>query len=80
VFHVARADRFSNALTLGERRDDVMLARAAHRVVVTAEEIVDKELKSGTAGTFIPAIDVDQVVHVPRGPTLQDVRDAKSAT
>jgi glutaconate CoA-transferase subunit A len=67
VFHAARADRLGNAITLGERRDDLMLARAARRVVVTAEEIVEKELKPGAAGTFIPAIDVDQVVCVPGG-------------
>ncbi len=67
VFHAARADIFGNALTLGERRDDLMLARAARRVVVTAEEIVKKELKPGGEGTFLPAIDVDRVVHVPGG-------------
>lgn len=67
VFHAARADRFGNALTPGERRDDLMLARAARRVVVTTEEIAEKELKPGHGGTFLPAIDVDQVVHAPGG-------------
>jgi glutaconate CoA-transferase, subunit A len=67
VFHVARADRFGNALTLGERRDDLMLARAARRVVVTAEQIVERKIKPVDAGTFLPAVDVDQVVHVPGG-------------
>ena len=67
VFHTAQADCFGNALTLGEKRDDLMMARAAGRVVVTTEEIVDKELKPGRGGTFLPAIDVDQVVHAPGG-------------
>ncbi len=67
VFHAARADRLGNAIILGERRDDWMLARSAHRVVVTAEEIVEKELKPGGGGTFLPAIDVDQVVCIPGG-------------
>jgi glutaconate CoA-transferase subunit A len=67
VFHAAMADRFGNALTLGEKRDDGMLARAARRVVVTAEEVVDTELRPGPSGTFLPAIDVDMVVRVPGG-------------
>ena len=67
VFHAARADRFGNALTLGEKRDDGMLARAARRVVVTAEEVVETELRPGPAGTFLPAVDVDMVVRVPGG-------------
>jgi glutaconate CoA-transferase subunit A len=67
VFHAAFADRFGNALTLGERRDDLMLARAARRVVVTAEQVLEMELKPGPAGTFLPATDVDMVVRVPGG-------------
>lgn len=67
VFHAACADRFGNALTLGEKRDDGMLARAARRVVVTAEQVLETELKPGPAGTFLPAIDVDMVVRAPGG-------------
>jgi hypothetical protein len=69
VFHTTQADCFGNALTLGEKRDDLMLARAARRVVVTAEEIVDGVIPPGEGGmrTFLPGIDVDQVVHAPGG-------------
>ena len=51
------------------RRDDLMMARAACRVVVTAEEITEKELTMGDGvnDTFLPAIDVDVVVHLPWG-------------
>ncbi len=69
VFHVSRADRFGNAVVEKERRDDVILARAARRVIVTAEEISGRELRAGDAeeGTFIPGVDVDRVVHAPGG-------------
>lgn len=67
VFHATRADRFGNAVVAGALRDDVMLARAARRVVVTVEEIAEKELRPVAGGTFIPAIDVDRVVRMPRG-------------
>ncbi len=68
VFHALKADRWGNAVTPG-RRDDLMMARAARRVVVTAEEIIDGELtrKDAVDDTFLPAIDVDAVAHVPLG-------------
>jgi glutaconate CoA-transferase, subunit A len=68
VFHAVKADRWGNVLTPGHR-DDLMLARAARRVIVTAEEIVDGELTLHEVGddTFLPALDVDVVAHVPLG-------------
>jgi glutaconate CoA-transferase, subunit A len=68
VFHALKADRWGNAITPGHR-DDLMMARAARRVVVTAEEIVDGTLTRQDAGddTFLPAIDVDVVAHAPLG-------------
>jgi glutaconate CoA-transferase subunit A len=68
VFHAFKADRWGNALTPGHR-DDLMMARAARRVVVTAEEIVETELTRRDAGddTFLPALDVDVVAHAPLG-------------
>jgi glutaconate CoA-transferase subunit A len=46
-----------------------MMARAARRVVVTAEEIVEGEITNRDAveNTFLPAIDVDVVAHAPLG-------------
>ncbi len=68
VFHALKADQFGNAITPG-LRDDLMLARASRLVVVTAESISEKELvrRDGGDDTFLPAIDVDMVVHVPFG-------------
>jgi glutaconate CoA-transferase subunit A len=68
VFHALQADRWGNAITPG-KRDDLMLARAARVAVVTTEEVVDQMLTVVDAGhnTFLPAIDVDVVAHVPFG-------------
>jgi len=68
VFHALKADRSGNAITPGHR-DDLMMARAARRVVVTTEELVEGELTQRDAGenSFLPAIDVDVVAHAPLG-------------
>jgi glutaconate CoA-transferase subunit A len=68
VFHTVQADRWGNTITPGHR-DDLMMARAARRVIVTAEEIVEEELtrKDAVDDTFLPAIDVDVVAHAPLG-------------
>jgi glutaconate CoA-transferase, subunit A len=68
VFHALKADRWGNVMTPGHR-DDLMMARAARRVIVTAEEIVDGELTRHDVGndTFLPAMDVDVVAYVPLG-------------
>lgn len=68
VFHALQADPWGNAITFGPR-DDLMLARAARRVIVTTEEIVSRELTPQDAypNTFLPALDVDAVVFSPGG-------------
>ena len=68
VFHALKADRWGNAVTPGHR-DDIMMARAARKVVVTAEEIVEEQLTQREAvdNTFLPAIDVDVVAYAPIG-------------
>lgn len=69
IFHVLKADLWGNAVAAG-LRDDLMVARAARRVIVTAEEIGDRELTphaDGAGKTFLPAMDVDAVVHIPFG-------------
>jgi hypothetical protein len=68
VFHALKADPWGNAVTPGHR-DDLMMARAARRVIVTAEEIIEGELtqKGAVGGTFLPAIDVDTIAHAPLG-------------
>jgi glutaconate CoA-transferase, subunit A len=68
VLHALKADYWGNAITPG-LRDDLMMARAAKWVIVTAEEIIDRKLtpQDGVEGTFLSAIDVDGVVHLSYG-------------
>ncbi len=68
VFHALQADPFGNAITPGPR-EDLMLARASRRVIVTAEEIVPGplSLQDAPGNTFLPAIDVDAVAYAPYG-------------
>ncbi len=68
VFHALKADRRGNAVTPG-LRDDPTMARASRRVIVTVEEIVDGEVspRDALGNTFLAALDVDAVVHAPRG-------------
>jgi glutaconate CoA-transferase subunit A len=68
VFHALIADQWGNAITPG-LRDDLMMARAARRVVVTAEQVSDRllTLQDAVLHTFLPAIDVDAVVLAPFG-------------
>lgn len=68
VFHAIQADRWGNSITPG-LREDLMLARAARCVVVTAEKITDHKLTlhESVGNTFLPAIDVDAVAHAPIG-------------
>jgi glutaconate CoA-transferase subunit A len=78
MFHALKADRWGNAVTPG-LRDDLTMARASRRVVVTAEEIVDGKLSPGDAlaNTFLPALDVDAVVLAPFGAHPCDDRHVK---
>ena len=74
LVHVHRADARGNALILGPDPyfDDLMLSAAARRVV-SCERVVDTGELLG-AGTFIPRLHVDAVVHAPNGaaPTACD--------
>ena len=66
IFHGLKGDRFGNVMvqTHGE---ELLLAQASRRVIVTVEEIVDSVDPEDTAGWFIPAIHVSVVVHAPLG-------------
>jgi 3-oxoacid CoA-transferase subunit A/glutaconate CoA-transferase subunit A len=73
MFHVPRCDRYGNAQIDGIIVEDFELARAARRVIVTAEEVVDEEvIRNQPCRTVIPFYVVDAVCEVPHGahPTL----------
>ena len=68
VFHVPRADKFGNAQIDGIYVEDYELCRAARRVIVTTEEIIDSEaIRQRPWRTVIPYYVVDAVIEVPYG-------------
>jgi len=68
MFHVPRCDKYGNAQIDGILVEDFELARAARRVIVTTEEIVDEEaIRSKPDQTAIPFFMVDAVCEVPYG-------------
>ena len=68
VIHVSRADINGNAQLYGISSTIELIARAAKRVIVTAEEIVDEEvIRKDPSKTIIPGFLVDVVVHAPYG-------------
>ena len=74
MFHVPRCDQYGNAQIDGIIVEDFELARAARRVIITTEEIVEEEvIRNAARGrTMIPFYVVDAVCEVPYGahPTL----------
>ncbi len=68
LLHASKADRLGNALLRWHPdNEDLMVARGARRVIVTAEEIVDKVSPRDPSGVYIPTINVAAVVHAPGG-------------
>jgi len=68
LIHVHRADPIGNAQIDGYPLMDVDMARAARRVVVSAEEIVTTdEIRRSARSTVIPHFAVDAVVEAPHG-------------
>jgi len=68
VIHVHRADVYGNCQIDGIMISDLDLARAARRVIVTAERIIDEaEIRRDPTRTVIPYFCVDAVIEVPYG-------------
>lgn len=68
LLHVHRADRFGNCQIDGYPHMDPDIARAAHTVVVSTEEVVlEGQIRREPDRTVIPGFLVDAVVHVPWG-------------
>ena len=68
IIHAQRADIYGNVQIWGGRFEDVWKAKAAKKVIVSAEEIVDHELiKLEPYKTTLPYPYVDAVVHLPNG-------------
>jgi acyl CoA:acetate/3-ketoacid CoA transferase len=68
IVHALRADAEGNCQYDGPEAIDADAARAARRVVVTCEEIVDREvIEANPAATKIPGFLVDAVIEAPFG-------------
>ena len=66
--HVHRCDKYGNAQIDGITVEDFELARAARRLIITTEEIIDEEkIREKPYLTTIPFYVVDAVVEVPSG-------------
>jgi acyl CoA:acetate/3-ketoacid CoA transferase len=66
--HVHRCDRFGNSQIDGVSIMDLDLARAARRLVITTEELVnDDVIRSEPSRTLVPFYCVDAVVKIPYG-------------
>ncbi len=66
LLHGLRADRAGN-VDLGVVTDDVLLAEAAQRVIITVEEVVDELTEAEAQGTFLPNVLVHVLAHAPYG-------------
>jgi acyl CoA:acetate/3-ketoacid CoA transferase alpha subunit len=68
LMHVPRCDRFGNAQIDGIPVEDIELARASRRLILTSEEIVAEEvIRNEPCRTDIPFYAVDAVCEVPFG-------------
>jgi len=68
LMHVPRCDRFGNAQIDGIPVEDIELARASRRLIITTEEIVaDDFVRCEPCRTDIPFYLVDAVCEVPFG-------------
>lgn len=68
LIHAQRADIYGNVQIWGGRFEDVWKARAAKKVVVSVEEIVDCEMiRLEPYKTTLPYPYVEAVVHLPNG-------------
>ena len=68
VIHVQKADSRGNALIEGPKYDDILMTRAAGRVILTAEEIVeDNRFARNTTKADVPHFMVSHVVRARMG-------------
>lgn len=66
IFHGLKGDRLGNVL-VQKHGEELLLAQASRRVIVTVEEIVNSVDFEDSDGWFIPAIHVSAVVHASLG-------------
>lgn len=68
VIHVQECDAHGNARIYGPKFEDVLISRAAKKVIITTEQIVpDSIMKLNAEYVDIPSFLVSAVVHAPKG-------------
>lgn len=68
VIHVQKCDRAGNAVITGPVFEDVLMTKAAKKVILTTENIVpDESFQMNVSTVTIPHFLVDAVVHMPKG-------------
>jgi len=68
VIHAQKADEYGNVRIEGPLYEDVIKAKAAKTVVVTAEELIpNSEIRKMPEATTLPHFIVDAVVEAPKG-------------
>lgn len=68
IIHAQEADEFGNVKILGPQFDDILLAKASKKVIVSAEKIVShKRFTEWNYKADIPHFMVTAVVHLPKG-------------
>lgn len=68
IIHVQQADIEGNARIYGSKFEDVILSRAARRLIITCEELLPAyAFTDQPEATDIPGFLVDKVVFAPRG-------------
>lgn len=68
VIHVHECDVNGNARIHGPKYEDVLMSRAAKKVIITTEKIVsDKVMKLNNESIDIPGFLVSAIVHTPNG-------------
>lgn len=68
VIHCQWADKYGNGKIFGPAVNDVAVAAATRKLIITAEEIVpESEIRNNNKGVIIPFMYVDAVVELPFG-------------
>ena len=68
LLHATRCDADGNAQWFGTVAPDIVMGKAAKRVIITCEEIVDREeIVKNAAATNLPGYYVEAVIKVPFG-------------
>jgi len=68
IVHVHAADKYGNGRFFGPAVNDIAIAAAARKLIVTAEEIVpEADMRYNNKGVAVPFIYADAVVELPYG-------------